>query len=217
MRTKHLVSGQKFAKLTVMKLDRVEKKTFNSSLTKSGKRTINQEYYLCKCDCGKYTVVEKTHLTKKVDNTLSCGCVQGTHHKTNTRLYKIWAGMRKRCFNVDSNDYKNYGGRGINLCEDWEKDFMNFYNWAITNGYKDTLTIERIDINKNYEPTNCKWIPKSEQSRNRRGNWLLEHNGQVKLLSDWCEELSLKYHTLYMGLKREIPKYTREFSIVGRI
>lgn len=216
-KSKQLVAGQKFAKLTVVKLDRIEKKIFNSSLTKSRKRTLNLEYYLCKCDCGKYAIVEKSHLTKKIDNTLSCGCLYGTHHQAKTRLYKIWAGIKKRCYNKKSKSYKDYGARNIVLCKDWEKDFMNFYNWAITNGYNDTLTIERIDINKNYEPTNCKWIPKAEQSRNKRGNILVEHNGKIKLLRDWCKELNLQYNTLYMGLKRKIPKYIKEFKIVGKI
>ena len=84
------------------------------------------------------------------------------------RLYKIWKGIKNRCFNSDSSAFKNYGGRGIIMCEEWRRDYTGFRDWATDSGYESTLTIERIDVNKGYSPKNCTWIPKSMQSRNRR-------------------------------------------------
>ena len=107
-----LYQGQKFHKLTVVKLNHIIVKR-----RKNGDK-LTQEYYLCKCDCGKEIIVEKSRLTKNVDYTDSCGCSKGTHHKTNTRLYKIWAGIKKRCYNLKNEHYKNYGGRGIKVCEE---------------------------------------------------------------------------------------------------
>lgn len=215
--TKYLEAGQKFGKLTVVKLERTEQKVYKSSREKSGIRKLNLLYYLCKCDCGNYTVVEKSHLTKTVDNTKTCGCSNGTHHKRDTRLYHIFHDMKKRCYNPNSKSYKDYGARGVKICDEWLNDFMSFYNWAMANGYDDTLTIERIDINKIYEPSNCKWIPKAEQSRNRRGVILIEHNNETKPLSYWCEKLNIKHSALYAGIMQHYPKYANDFKIVGRL
>ena len=200
-----LVAGQKFNKLTVIKLQKTEDRVYKSDRIKSGKRILHLEYYLCKCDCGKETVVEKSHLRKKVGATESCGCSMGTHHMSHkNRIWGIWAGIRKRCLgqNKNSPDYKNYRGRGIKICEEWKKDFMSFYNWAIQNGYKDNLTIERIDNNGNYDPSNCRWAPREEQSANRRGNRKILFDGKENTIKQLAEKMGLKYHTMYMKLKR---------------
>lgn len=194
-----LVAGQKFNHLTVIKLDHVEARVFNSKYGKSGKRTLHLEYYLCKCDCGNETVVEKSHLRKKVDATESCGCIAGTHHMSNNnRIYDIWTGMRKRCFgrNKMDADYKNYQGRGITMCWEWANDFTSFYNWALQNGYKEDLTIDRIDNNGNYEPSNCRWATKEEQSQNRRGVYKLFYNGKNMFVSEISKATGLKHETI---------------------
>lgn len=194
-----LVAGQKFNRLTVIKLDHIEDRIYNSKYEKSGKRILHLEFYLCKCDCGNETVVEKSHLRKKVDATESCGCMLGTHHMSkNNRIYDIWTGIRSRCFgkNKSNPNYKNYNGRGITLCEEWENDFVSFYNWAISNGYRNDLTIDRIDCNGNYEPSNCRWATKKEQSQNRRVVYKLFYKGKDMLVSDISKITGIKSNTI---------------------
>lgn len=119
------------------------------------------------------------------------------HNKYNSRIYRIWRGMKDRCYNINSKDYKNYGGRGIVVCDEWLNDFMSFYNWSMNNGYDDSLTIDRIDVNGNYEPSNCRWVTQKQQQRNRRNNKLFTYNGEVHYLSEWCELLHLNQNTIY--------------------
>lgn len=117
--------------------------------------------------------------------------------KDNARLYNIWRNMKQRCYNKNHAKYKNYGGRGIQVCDEWRTDFMLFYNWAINNGYKDNLTIDRIDVNGNYEPDNCRWATPKQQSRNTTKNRYYTINNETHCLSEWCEILNLNYKTIY--------------------
>lgn len=110
--------------------------------------------------------------------------------------------MKERCYNRNKIAYKNYGGRGITICNEWLNDFLSFYNWAMKNGYNDTLTIERIDNNGNYEPSNCKWIPKSEQSNNRRCNHRIYHNGETHTITEWANIIGVNRDTLYNRFKK---------------
>lgn len=130
--------------------------------------------WLCRCECGKEIVVEAYNL--KTGHTQSCGCLQReatsvankTHGKRNTRLYRIWICMKNRCYRKNHDAYKHYGGRGIKVCDEWLHSFKAFNDWAMANGYRDDLSIDRIDTNKGYSPDNCRWATMAEQNKNKR-------------------------------------------------
>lgn len=117
------------------------------------------------------------------------------HRLRNTRLYSIWLTMRTRCNNPKSINYKYYGGKGISVCEEWNT-FITFYNWATHNGYSDELTLDRVNPDKNYEPTNCRWISLPEQQRNRSNNINITINGKTKCLSEWARYYNISWATV---------------------
>lgn len=159
--------------------------------------------WLCKCDCGKTASIFQTCLTS--GNTRSCGCLVGetakrvhtTHgeNNKNSRLHSIWCGMLGRCRNTNNNRFSDYGGRGITVCEDW-LDYSTFKEWVVNNGYSDTLTLDRINVNGNYEPNNCKWSTNIEQQNNMRSNVLIEYCGETLTLAQWSRRLNIRYGTL---------------------
>lgn len=114
-------------------------------------------------------------------------------------LYNIWCGIKRRCYNQNYARYKDYGGRGITLCDEW-MDFDAFVDWANDTGYQEGLTIERINNDGNYDPTNCTWATRKEQNRNRRTSMYINYMGETKTLVEWCEELGLKYKTIQFRL-----------------
>lgn len=159
---------------------------------KKNKKTI----WLCKCDCGDYKEVQVDNLT--TGHTKSCGCLNGKgykHNLKNTRLYYIWSCMKQRCYNKNHKQYKDYGQRGIKICNEWH-EFINFYNWAINTDYQDNLTIDRINNNGNYEPENCRWVNMKIQSNNRRSNHIIEYKNETHTLKEWCDILKLNYKTM---------------------
>lgn len=185
------LTGQKFNYLTVEK--RLENAIGGISV------------WLCKCDCGNYTKVRGSNL--KNGAVKSCGCLKHipytkTHGMTNTRLYHLWHAMKNRCNNPKVQSYKRYGGRGISVCEQWEKSFISFYEWAINNGYSEDLSIDRIDNNGNYCPENCRWIPLKEQCNNRKTNIVFEYNGEKHNLMQWCKLLDLDYKFIHSRIYR---------------
>lgn len=124
------------------------------------------------------------------------------HGHSNTRLHKIWQNMRNRCHNSNAPDYKYYGGRGIKICEGWS-NFTVFELWAINNGYSDVLTLDRIDVNGNYCPDNCRWVTRKEQSNNKRNLHMIEYKGETRTLTQWSKTLNIPIATLYRYLESE--------------
>ena len=182
------ISGQKFGRLTA--LYRLH-------------NTKGRTKWLCVCECGNLTEVATNNLTNR--HTKSCDCLRKEkahkhdktkHGKSNTRLYYIWHNMKNRCCNKNTYNYKYYGERGIVVCDEWLNDFQTFYNWAYENDYNDKLTIDRINVNGNYEPSNCKWSTAKQQARNRRDNKNYTINGETHCLKEWCEILGLNYNTV---------------------
>ena len=136
----------------------------------------SKRIYKCLCSCGNIVYVEQGNLKSHL--TTSCGCyrkeknqkreITEIHEFIKTRLYRIWSGMKTRCYNVNNKDYKYYGQLGIIVCSEWKEDFMKFREWAIQNGYQENLSIDRINPYGNYEPSNCRWATAKEQANNKR-------------------------------------------------
>lgn len=123
------------------------------------------------------------------------------HGKRHTRIYNIWRSMRQRCYNPNTNRYKNYGAKGVIVCDEWRNSFEAFYEWAMQSGYKEGLTIDRKDTNGNYEPTNCRWATQKSQQNNRENNHLLTHNGETHTIAEWSEKTGIKKGTICARLK----------------
>lgn len=157
----------------------------------------------CLCDCGNKTIVRGGNLRSGV--VKSCGCKRHlpahnrTHQMSKTRIYRTWAGMIQRCTNPNHKSYKDYGEKGITVCNEW-LDFENFRDWALQNGYSDNLTLERKNNDLSYCPENCCWITKGEQAKNKSDNLKIKYNNKTKTLAEWCRELGLNYKTTYMRI-----------------
>lgn len=175
--------GLRFGRLVAIK--RVEN-------SKSGKAK-----WLCRCDCGNEKIIFATNLVRGL--THSCGCLNkeivadrfSKHHLSENTLYKTWSNMKKRCINPKSTSFNLYGGRGIRVCDEWLSDFTAFYEWAISSGYQDSLTIDRIDVNGNYCPENCRWVDRLTQANNCRTNHYLTYNGVTKTISEWARTIGV--------------------------
>ena len=192
------LTGQKFGKLTVLELSE-----YGNGYRK----------WKCKCDCGNICYIP----TKTLRNgtAKSCGCLRisllrarvSKHLMTNTRLYKIWKNIKKRCYGNTSYLTKNYKDKGIIMCEEWKNDFKIFFDWAIKNGYdnnspRGVCTLDRINYNGNYEPENCRWISIQEQQLNKSTNRRITFNNETHTISEWAKIINIKPKTLEMRFLR---------------
>lgn len=174
-------------------------------IRKNGKKVIR---WKCRCKCGNIRNISATQL--RSGKWKSCGCmhdyyarINNTHHgDTHKRLHHIWLGMKARCNNEKDYHYKWYGGRGISVCEEWNNDYTAFRKWALSNGYSDKLTIDRIDTNGNYEPSNCRWVDMKTQNNNRRNNTMLSAFGKTMTLQEWSDEVGIKAKTIRGRISR---------------
>ena len=182
------ITNQKFGKLYAVKLVSKDKN--------------NRERWLFKCDCGQEKIIDKSSV--KTGKTKSCGCWQLennkvigiTHNKSRTREFKIWLGIKKRCLNKKHSTYKNYGERGIKICDRWKDSFENFLA-DMGSAPSELYSIDRIDNNGNYEPLKCKWVTRKEQNNNTRRNRIVSYKGNNYTLSNLCDKLGLKYQLIY--------------------
>lgn len=191
---------------------------FENEYLKVIKRVSNKVYdngscvtrWQCKCkSCGKFFYTSTRNITS--GKTKSCGCITGklrgeghkTHGMTGTRIYSIWAHIISRCYNKNTRAYHNYGERGITVCEDWRNNFDSFYKWAIESGYSEELTIDRIDNEKGYFPDNCRWVDDTTQVRNRRVTVMVEIDGIIKPLAEWCEIYNANYYLVHQRIRRQ--------------
>ena len=162
--------------------------------------TINgKSMWRCICSCEDKNEIVAAGSNIRNGNTLSCGCVHRektkkincTHQESKTRLYKIWSNIKSRCFTETTTEYENYGGRGITVCDEWKDSYEAFRDWAINNGYNDNLTIERINVNGNYCPENCKWATNIEQANNTRTNHFITYKDETHTLTEWSRILEI--------------------------
>ena len=179
--------GKRFGKLTVIKrVKRIDSK---------------HVYWLCKCDCGKETMVRSQHLREGKIN--SCGCLVGEKHSMRyTRLYRIYTNIKTRCYNEKSPNYSNYGGKGIKMCNEWEYSFTSFKTWSFANGYNDNLTIDRIDNNKGYFPENCRWVDKFVQANNKNNNIYYQFHGIKHTIGEWSRIIPINKKAVYRRLEK---------------
>lgn len=185
--------GKRYGRLTVIKKS-------ENYISPGGHKCST---WLCKCDCGNEIVVRQSSL--KCGYTLSCGCYARENKKklltthgfgNEDRLYRIWSGSKNRCLNPKNRDYYKYGGRGITYFEPWARDFEEFRRWALSNGYKDNLTLDRKDNDKGYSPDNCRWVTYEIQESNRRNNHYIELDGVKKTISQWAREFNISPTTI---------------------
>lgn len=189
------LTGQQFGRLTAIK--------------RVGNGKHGESRWLFKCSCGNMHIAYGRSV--RSGNTQSCGCLNRErllkrltkHGLSKTRIYSIFQGMYQRCYDKNNKHFKDYGARGINICDEWLSGFKNFYDWAMNNGYTDQLSIDRIDNNKGYSPNNCRWVTSATQVRNTRRNIIVNIDGERKTVAEWAAKLGVSPYTIYSKIKRK--------------
>lgn len=187
------IIGKRFGRLVVIRLDYID--------------SAHYTHWICKCDCGNSVSIRRNQLTS--GDNVSCGCYHREHNHefglkhglTSNPLYKVWGGIKARCLNPKASNYERYGGRGITICDKWKDDFKAFYDWAISNGYKKGLSIDRIDNNGGYEPANCRWVDARTQQNNIRTNNIFTYKGITHTVTEWSRILRVNRETLRYRIK----------------
>ena len=190
------LTGKRFGKLVVVGLD-----------DKGTRKT----YWVCQCDCGNIKSVRSDSL--QCGAIKSCGCLKKeqdkinltanhSHKQSGTRIYYIWQGIKNRCGNPNDARYMRYGGRGIKVCEEWKNSFETFWEWALNSGYKDNLTIDRINNDGDYCPDNCRWADAATQCNNRESNVKIKIGNTTKTLLEWCKIFDVDYSTVHARYER---------------
>ena len=181
----------------------------------AGKDGKGKALWNCVCDCGKSTVKRSSLLRRGETN--SCGCLRRevvanenkkkktTHGRSDSSLYGIWHGMKERTCCETHKQYKDYGGRGIDICEEWKNSFELFEKWSLQNGFEKGLQIDRIDNDKGYYPENCRWATRKVQANNKRSSRILEYRGQKKTMSEWADAAKINYRTFEYRLNNGWP------------
>lgn len=192
------LTGQRFGRWTV--------------ISRVGSDSNKRAAWLCKCDCGRTKVVNSSNLIQGTSKC--CGCTRKdsleqfysknypAHGLYGTRLYTVYANILYRTENPSSPDYHNYGGRGIKICCEWRDSFKAFYDWSLMNGYKEGLTIDRIDVNKGYSPGNCRWVDRLVQANNTRMNCVIECFGERHTLAEWARIVGISRLAIYKRIQR---------------
>lgn len=177
-----------------------------------------------KCKCGNIGYA-KTYTLLSGGSTRCCKCrdkvvglKNSTHRLSKTKLHGVWNTMKQRCSNPNNSKYQDYGGRGIIVCDEWRKDFKAFYLWAISNGYLEGLSIDRIDVNGDYAPDNCRWVTEKVQANNIRRNRIIVYNEERHTLSEWAEIKGIQRKTLDQRLKRgwTVERALNEKPFIGK-
>ena len=221
------LTGKRFGKLVV--LERVE-----DHISSGGYRYPK---WKCVCDCGNEVDVISKRL--KSNTTKSCGCYRREvasllEHETHgdsanpeyKNLYNVWRGMRRRCTTPTHKSYHHYGGRGIVICKEWD-EYENFKVWALNNGYRSGLSIDRINVDGDYEPSNCRWVTQKEQNNNRRNNHYVTYQGRTQTATEWAEELGIESGEFLRELNRfnddiskvieyDVKRYNQQFEMDGK-
>ncbi len=191
------LTGQRFGRLVVESFHRSDKE---------------HKYWICRCDCGKQKIVRTSNL--KSGAVKSCGCLlyetqmknrekaikHGCSHKE--RLYETWKNMKRRCYDTTNKRADFYCNKGVVVCEEWKEDYLAFKEWAMSNGYKENLTLDRIDNNGNYEPSNCRWATAKIQANNQSRNHHLTYNGETHTMAEWADILGFTYTTINNRVQR---------------
>lgn len=179
-------------------------------LFEAGKNKWGAYFWKCLCDCGKEKIIRSSSLIQGRTRSCGCGVVTAakepkTHGKTHTKIYQAWQAMKARCKYKKSKEYKNYGGRGITVCERWAM-FENFYS-DMFRSYWDGAEIDRIDTNGNYEPGNCRWVNRKTQQRNKRNNHVLTIGNKSMTLVEWGDKTGIKANTILTRIRRGWPQH----------